>query len=145
LKLLDGGFWFRSKPVYSDDNQDTRIENAPIMHLEGYRLLVEEQEKYLKWFTDFGCPIFMPLFMKIPGLAGYDWYKDTGLRGSREAERWEYPEYLSIIYFENLKANDDFVKSPEMAGFHKAIRSVIPYRLGYVWYVQYQLLKSFRK
>ena len=71
---------FRSKPVFSSDNQDTRIENAPIMHLEAYRLSAEEQEKYLKWFNDFGCPVFMPLFLKLPGLAGYDWYKDTGLR-----------------------------------------------------------------
>ena len=137
---------FRGKPVFSSDNQDTRIENAPIMHLEAYRLSAEEQEKYLEWFNDFGCPVFMPLFLKLPGLAGYDWYKDTGLRGGiREEKGWEYPEYLSIIYFENLKAYEDFVKSPELAGFQKSIRSVIPRRLGYIWYVQYQLQKSLRK
>jgi hypothetical protein len=137
---------FRSKPVFSSDNQDTRIENAPIMHLEAYRLSAEEQEKYLKWFNDFGCPVFMPLFLKLPGLAGYDWYKDTGLRAGLGGQKgWEYPEYLSIIYFENLKAYEDFVKSPELAGFQKSIRSVIPRRLGYIWYVQYQLVKSWRK
>ena len=134
---------FRSKPVFSSDNQDTRIENAPIMHLEAYRLSAEEQEKYLKWFNDFGCTVFMPLFLKLPGLAGYDWYKDTGLR--TRPGQWEYPEYLSIIYFENLKAYEDFVKSPELAGFQKSIRSVIPRRLGYIWYVQYQLTHSLRK
>jgi heme-degrading monooxygenase HmoA len=135
---------FRSKPVFSSDNQDTRIEKAPIMHLEAYRFSAEEQEKYLKWFNDFGCPVFMPLFLKLPGVARYDWYKDTGLR-TLDGKRWEYPEYLSIIYFENLEAYQDFVKSPELAGFQKSVRSVIPYRLNYMWYVQYQLVKSWRK
>jgi hypothetical protein len=136
---------FRSQPVQSSDNQDTRIDGAAIMHLEAFRLSAAELGKYLKWLEDFGRPIFMPLFMKLPGLIGYDWYKDTGLRGSQDGERWEYPECLSIIYFETLKDYDNFVKSPELAGFQKAIRSIIPYRLGYIWNVQYQLVKSWRK
>jgi hypothetical protein len=135
---------FRSKPVFSSDNQDTRIENAPIIHLEAYRLSAEEKEKYIRWFNDFGCPVFIPLVMKLPGVARYDWYQDTGLR-TRDGGGFEYPEYLSIIYFENLKAYEDFAKSPELAGFQKSIRSVIPSRLEYIWHVQYQLEKSFRK
>ncbi len=136
---------FRSKPSFSDKNEDTRIENAHIMHLEAYRFSEEEHEKYVKWFTEYGITIFMPLFMKLPGLAGYDLCKNTGLRLRDFIGELEYPEYLSIIYFENIKAYDEYSKSPELAGFYKAIRGVIPHRLNYKWYVQYQLDYSHRK
>jgi hypothetical protein len=56
---------FRSKPNYSNHNQ-ALIENAPVMYLEAYRTSPEEQEKYYKWFNEYGCNIFMPLFMKMP-------------------------------------------------------------------------------
>jgi heme-degrading monooxygenase HmoA len=134
---------YRNRPVFNIDNRDTRIENAPIIHLEAYRLSAAELEQYLKWFNDFAGPVFMPLIMKLPGLAGYDWYKDTGLR-TRQGE-WEYPEFFSLIYFENFEAFDNYTKSPELAGFQKALRSLIPRRLGYVWYIQYELTHSLRK
>jgi hypothetical protein len=138
---------FRSKQYPSVGNENTIIENAPIMHLEAYRLSPEEQGKYVKWFNEYGCPVFMPLFMKLPGLIGYDQYEDTGLRreGREYIQELEYPKYLSIIYFENLKAFEDFEKSPELAGFQKVMRSVLPRRLKYEWHVQYQLVGSLRK
>lgn len=135
---------FRSKPAFSKSNEDTRIENASIMHLEAYRLSAEEQEKYVKWFEGYACPVFMPLFIKLPGLMGYDWYEDTGLR-RRHTRESEYPKYLSIVYFENMKAYESFAKSAELAAFQKAMRSVFPFGLNYKWYVQYQLTKSWRK
>jgi hypothetical protein len=136
---------FRSKPVFSDSNEDTRIENAPFLHLEAYRLSREEQNKYVKWFNEFGIPIFMPLFMKIPGFGGYDWYNNTGLRLRDFVAESEYPEYLSVMYFESIKQYDEFLISPELAGFYKAMRSVLPNRLIYSWYTQYQLFQSWRK
>jgi hypothetical protein len=129
---------YRNKPVFSSDNLDTRIEDAPIMHLEAYRMSSEEQDKYIKWFADFGCSIFMPLFAKLPGFAGYDWYQDTGKRQG-DYMLPEYPQFLYIIYFENMQAFESFTKSPELAGFQKTIRMVLPRRLDYMWYVQYQL------
>jgi hypothetical protein len=137
---------FRNIPIYTTDNLDTRIQNAPILNLEGYRMTSTEWEKYLQWFSDFGYSVFMPLFLRLPGLVGYDWYKDTGLRfGLHEEEGWEYPKYLSMVYFENIKAFENYAISPELAGFQKSIRSIIPRRLGYSCYVQYQLVKSWRK
>lgn len=135
---------FRSSPA-STGNEDTRIDNAPIMHMEAYRLSPEEQERYAKWFYEYGPPIFIPLFMKLPGLKGYDFYEDTGLRRRQDARELKNPKYLSIIYFESMKAYEDFIKSPELAGFHKAMRSVFPRGLKYEWYVQYQLIQSRRK
>ncbi len=40
---------FRSKLSSSSSNENTMIENAPIMYLEAFRLSQEEQEKYYKW------------------------------------------------------------------------------------------------
>jgi len=136
---------FRSNPSSSSSNETTMIENAPIMYLEAFRLSQEEQEKYHKWFTDYGCNLFMPLIMKLPGLLGYDWYEDTGLRRRQELRELEYPRYLSIIYFENLKAYEDFIKSPELAALQKSMRNVFPRGLNLKWHVQYQLEKSWKK
>lgn len=43
---------FRSKPTFSANSKDTRIENVPIVHFEAFRLSSEEQAKYFKWFND---------------------------------------------------------------------------------------------
>ena len=86
---------FRSEPRLQGSKTDTRIENAPIMHIEAFRLPIEEQEKYFKWFSKFGYD-FVPLFVKLAGLKGYDFFKDTGFK-SLEARETEYPAYLSIL------------------------------------------------
>lgn len=136
---------FRSN-LSSPNRQDTTmIDNAQIMYLEAYRTSPEEQEKYYKWFNDYGCNIFMPLFLKLPGLAGYDWCEDTGLRRRNDIRESEYPKYLSIIYFENLKAYEDYEKSPELVALQKSMRSVFPRGLNLKWHVQYHLEKSWRK
>jgi len=136
---------FRSGKAYSASQRDTRIDNAPIVSLEAFRLSDEEQEKYFNWFNEFGCSSFVPLFMKLPGLKGYDWYQATGLPPSLDLREHEYPKYLSMIYFENIQAFENFVESSELAAFLKMMGSVFPYGLNYKWYVQYQLTKSWRK
>jgi hypothetical protein len=136
---------YRNKSWFSSNNQDTRIENAPIVYLQAYRMTVDEQEKYFKWFTEYGCTIFMPLFIKMPGLVGYDCYEYSGLRLRDYIVETEYPRYLSIIYFENMNAYDNFVGSPEFTGFRKSMRTIFPRGLNIKWHVQYHLVKSLRK
>jgi len=136
---------YRSDPALSGQKEDTRIENAPIMHLEAYRLSPENQGKYFNWFAEFGCKIFIPLFLRSPGLKGYDWFKFTGLARSKEVRDLEYPAYLSVVYFENIKSFEDFTKSPEQVAFQKALRTGFPRGLKYEWYVQYELTNSLRK
>jgi hypothetical protein len=135
---------FRKESGSSGDRADTKIENAPIMHLEAYRPTPEEQEKYVKWLSNFGYE-FVPLFMKLAGLKGYDFFKDTGHEVMGEVRETEYPAYLSIQYFENLKSFEDYTKSKELVIFQKALRNVFPRGLNYKWYVQYQLAQSWRK
>lgn len=136
---------FRNKPSSSGSHETTMIDNASILYLEAFRLSPDEQDKYYKWFNDYGCNIFMPLLMKLPGLMGYDWYEDTGLRRRQDIKELEYPKYLSIIYFENIESYEAYEKSPELIALQKSMRSVFPRVLNYKWHVQYQLVKSWRK
>jgi hypothetical protein len=119
------------------------IDNTSIMHLEAFRLSQDNQEKYFKWFSSFGYD-FIPLFTKLRGLKGYDCYKDTGYR-SYVARENDYPIYLSVVYFEDFKSFEAYVNSQELVIFRKSLRTVFPNGLNYKWYVQYQLIKSWRK
>jgi heme-degrading monooxygenase HmoA len=136
---------FRSGQASLDERLDTHIDNAPIMHLEAYRLSADNQEKYYNWFSESGCKIFIPLFMNLPGLKGYDWYKFTGLMRSREVRVQNYPAYLSVVYFDNIDSFNNFEKSREQTAFQKALRAVFPRGPEYEWYVQYEFTNTWRK
>ena len=136
---------FRSVQALPGGKPDTRIQNAPAMHLEAYRLSPEDQDKYDKWFAEYGMNIFIPLFMQQPGIKGYDYYKFTGIQVRSEVREPDYPAYLAVIYFENMQAFDKYERSPELTTFHKTMRNVFPRGVNYRWYVQYQLAFSLRK
>jgi hypothetical protein len=136
---------FRSAQALPGGKPDTRIQNAPVMHLEAYRLSPEGQDKYNKWFAEYGMNIFIPLFMKQPGVKGYDFYKFTGTQVTNVVRETDYPAHLSVFYFENMQAFENFERNPERTTFHKIIRNVFPLGLNYSWYVQYQLIDSLRK
>jgi heme-degrading monooxygenase HmoA len=136
---------FRAGTASQRGKKDTKIENAPVMHLEAYRMPNEEQEKYNKWFNEYGSRVFIPLFMKTCGLKGYDYLKYSGFGPVNQARETEYPQYLSVLYFEDVKAFEHFQESPEQVSFQSALRNVFPFGLNYKWYVQYQLVKSWRK
>jgi heme-degrading monooxygenase HmoA len=125
--------------------KDTKIENAPVMHLEAYRMTEEDQGKYNKWFNEYGSRVFIPLFMKTCGLKGYDYLKYSGFGPVNLARETEYPSYLSVLYFEDVAAFEHFQASPEQVSFQSALRYVFPLGLNYKWYVQYQLTHSWRK
>ena len=87
----------------------------------------------------------MQILKVLPGVAGYDWYQHTGMRMREYATELDYPELLSIIYFDNIKAYDLFFSSPELDRFYKVLRGVLPRRMSYKWFVQYQLVDTHRK
>ena len=135
---------FRAGTASPAGRKDTRIENAPFMHLEACRMTPEEQEKYNKWFNEYGR-VFIPLFMKTGGLKGYDYLKKSSFSPAAQARETEYPSYLSILYFEDQKAFEHFEESPEQVSFQSALRNIFPLGVNYKWYVQYQLTQSWRK
>lgn len=136
---------FRNELSGAPGLERTKIENAPVMHIEAYRLRPEEEGKYVQWLNDYGFNVLIPLFLGLPGLRGYDYYKHTGLKGISDVREWEYPSYLSIVYFENIEAFENYEKSREFTAFQKALRNVFPNGLNLKWYVQYQLIQSWRK
>jgi hypothetical protein len=134
---------YRSESSNSEDQMDTRIENAPFLHLEAYRLTVEDSEKYNKWFIDYCSNIFIPLFVRQSGLKGYDYFEY--LRISVFNLQVEYPTYLSAIYFDSISDFENFEKSKELEVCRKTLRDIFPHGLKYEWYIQYQLTQSWRK
>lgn len=115
------------------------------MHIEAYRFSAGDAAKYEKWFAEYAFNIFIPLFMKLPGIKGYDHYKDTGIRIAQAFREKDYPAYMSIAYLDNLEAFRNYEKSPELANFRKNLKNVFPDGKGYQWWVQYQLIKNWRK
>jgi hypothetical protein len=136
---------FRNHPVLSIQDEDARPENFSLMHMEAYRISAAEADLYRKWFDDYAVNIFIPLFLKLPGVRGYDFFRDTGVRINQYARETKYPVYLSVVYFEDIKSFEQFEKSHELERFRKNLMQVFP-PLGpnIKWYVQYQLIKSWR-
>jgi hypothetical protein len=89
--------------------------------------------------------------MKLPSLKEYSWYKLmnldlNGLPDIFKVKRIvQYPPYLSIVHFESIEAYEKYEKSPELAGFRDHMKVPFPSGLDFKWYVQYQLVKSWRK
>ena len=80
------------------EKPSTLIENAPTMSFEAFRIDPKDEDRYVKWFEEIGTSL-IPLFFKLSGFKGYDWYKDTGLHGNRDLREDDYPKFLSVIYF----------------------------------------------
>jgi hypothetical protein len=149
-------FWYRKGfeliKSFRPDTQiaeDTRVDNAQVLHMEVLRLSPEQENKFNDWFVRWAYRVYIPIIMKLPGLKGYDRFHHSGqdLKESRDyrVQETEYPTYLSILYFEDVKSFENYEKSPELIAFREAIRMNFPGSLDYKWYVQYQLVKSWRK
>jgi hypothetical protein len=136
---------FRNGSVSNITKEDTKNENVPILHLEAFHLRKEDEDKYSQWLNDYGLNSFIPLFIGLTGLKGYDCYRYTGLQGMFGGREWDYPMFLSILYFEKMESYENYEKSRELIAYQKAIRNIFPLGLNLKWHVQYQLVKSWRK
>lgn len=125
--------------VYSDDD-------APIILLKGLGLSGGDWEKYDAWINEWGYEVYIPVLMKIPGVIEYNrcWLSNIGWFGSPPKSGASgdpnYPQDLSIIYFENLKAYNVFQNSKGLAAFEKNLAAEFPGGLNYKWDVTCQLL-----
>ena len=154
LKKFGGGFvWytvyeieksFCSKPIpVPSGAEDTRIEGASVVHFEALKLTPEQNDRYNRWFEKWGYDLFVPLIMKTPGLIAYDRFKWTGWKGDyADAREIDYPANLSLLYFENIKAFEDYEKSLEVAAFRKVQANDFPEGLRYWYYAQFELKGS---
>jgi hypothetical protein len=144
---------FKNQAIRSEQSALSDIEIAPVIHLEGYSLTAEEKEKFETWFTKWGNELYIPWLMKLSGLIEYAHYRliDVDLTTAPGRPFFNprrpvtYPPYLSILRFVNIEAYESYEKSIELAGFRDHMKVPFPAGLDFKWYVQYQLVKSFRK
>jgi hypothetical protein len=133
------------------ENPSELSAGHPLIHLEGYVLSPQEQEQYDAWFDGAGQEAFIPLLMRLPGLKEYTRYRlievdPAGLKSIQLPERQiEYPPRLSVLTFNDISDFVNYEKSLELGAFNRALEGIFPFGLNYQWYVQYLLVKSWRK
>jgi hypothetical protein len=114
-------------------------ENAPAVAIKGLRLSQDEWEKYDAWMNEWGYDIYLPVLLKSPGIIEYTrcWLSNVNRGGDSSMPKpshsinTEFPEDLSIMYFENMRAYQNFCKSKELAAFEKNLATTFPGGLKY--------------
>lgn len=134
--------WSFHSPVSSE--QTAFVNDTPIMHMAGFKLSIEKEE-FNAWFKEWGAKVYLPILMKLSGLKAVNFYSFTGRSSQPEAKDPNYPNLLSLWYFDTLKSFQNYAESPELAAFMKALKSDFPGGIALRWYVQYELFKSFRR
>jgi hypothetical protein len=132
----------------ASSREATIVENAPVIHLEGYGAPTAEQQRYDQWFMRWASPVYIPILMKSPGLKAYNCFKlsDFSIRWpDRKYLEAEIPLYISIQYFENMEAFQSYSESLEYAAFKRNMELEFLGTLSTIWNVEYQLVKSLRK
>ena len=137
-------------------DKDTRLkefssDNAPVVLLRGLGLTSDEWEKYDDWVNEWGYQVYIPLLLKIPGLIEYYrcWLSNISQRNQKPKPstimNLEYPQDLSIIYFENLRAYQNFLKSKELEAYNKTLAAAFPEGLNYKWNNTFRLFRRWSK
>jgi hypothetical protein len=85
--------------------------------------------------------------MKLPGLSGYDFYRFVRIAGNSNVDILEkdYPPFVSILYFENSFALENYKTSRELAAFQKVMQADFSGVLNPKWDVAYQLEGIFKR
>jgi hypothetical protein len=84
---------FRQEKTDSGNTGLLKVENAPIMHIEGYSLSQGDEEKLETWFSKWGSELYIPLLslgtQKRPLAGGSNaasgrWLNDSSFGLSRQ-------------------------------------------------------------
>ncbi len=141
--VLARSFKNDSSSLYS-----TIVENAPLIHIEGYKVPSAEQGRYEQWFMRWASRVYIPILMEIPGLMAYNCFKlsDFLVRfPGRKYLEAEIPSYVSILYFENMESFEKYEGSLKLAALKRSMEVELPNSVSKIWDVEYQLVKSWRK
>jgi hypothetical protein len=121
---------------------------SPVIHLEGYRLAPDEEERFDAWFTRWGYEVHIPLLMELPSLTQYTLYRYSPVNipdADRTKRYVEYPSFLSILTFEDISSFENYEQSLELAAYRAGLTAYFRKDLDFRWYVQYRLMRSWRK
>jgi len=140
-----------------DKNRVYAPDKAPVTLLYGVCLSAGDWKKYCEWFDEWGYPVYTPLLIKVPGVTEYSRWWLSNIRFSQPTspsgqpsgvifpqpgvtEDSNYPQDLSIIYFEDFEAYQTFEKSREFAAFKKNLLNEFPNGLNNKMNVVYRLI-----
>jgi len=124
---------------------------GPVILLRGLGLSPDEWESYDDWVKEWGYDVYIPMLLKVPGITDYSrwWLSNIRFGGLTPkpglTENPEYPQDLSIISFENLKAYQNFCKSKELAAYEKNLAAAFPGGLNYKWDIAFRLMRRWSR
>lgn len=124
-------------------------DKAPVLLLKGLELSSDDWEKYDKWFNEWGYDVYIPMLLKVPGMIEYTrcWLSPVSMGAPKPSNMTnaEFPQDLSLIYFTNLKAYQNFLKSKELAVFNQNLHNAFSDGLKYKWDEAFRLTRHWSK
>ena len=139
---------FRNAAFSRGGRENSIVDNAPVIHVEGYKIPPAELEKYSNWFTRWASRLYIPLLLKGTDVKCFNYYRVLDYRPSH----WENynllepepPPFLSVSYFEDTNALENFKTSLEYAAFKRSLDFEFSGNVKTVWNSEYQLFISHR-
>lgn len=103
-----------------------------VIQIVGIHCRPEAEDKFNKWYED----VHIPLLLKFQRLRKVTRYRTPEPVG-------DYPEYLSVMEFDNKDACDAYNSSPELAAAREESKQTWGGK-GYEvrWRVQYEVMRS---
>jgi len=139
---------FRNVVGLVEIKNETLVDSAPVVHIEGYKLPLSEQGRFDDWFNIWASRIHIPLLLKIPGVVASNFFRLTDYQPS--AYSWAHfvesdmPPFISLVYFKNKTSSEEFNESVELAAFRRNMELEFSGNLTTVWNSEYQLFSSHR-
>jgi hypothetical protein len=139
---------FRQPAFLTSKSQDTTVDGAPVIYIEGYRLPPEINEQYFNWFARWASRLYVPQLLKGTGARCINFFRLVDYRmplwdNVRHLEP-ELPLFVSIAYFENVKDYEEYRTGLEYAIFKRSLDVEFSGGLEFVWDYGYQSLKAYR-
>ncbi len=139
---------FRNRLGSVETKDDTVVDEAQIIHIEGYKLPASEHAKYDNWFNVWASRIYVPLLLKVPGVKASNFFRlmdyQSPLYAWAHFVESDMPPFISVTYFENAASLDGFNQSVEFAAFRHDMELEFPGNLKTIWNTEYQLFSSHR-
>jgi hypothetical protein len=129
-------------------SNDTIVNDAPVIHIEGYEIPADKYEKYEGWFNKWASRVYVPLLLEIPGVKACNFFRLVDYRDPRyENVRFvesEMPRFISITYLQDSASAEEFNLSLQLAAFRRNMELEFQDNLKTVWNTEYQLFASHR-
>jgi hypothetical protein len=139
---------FKKDELSAKVSNDTIVNDAPVIHIEGYEIPADKYEKYEGWFNKWASRVYVPLLLEIPGVKACNFYrledyKDPRYENIRFVES-VMPRYVSITYLKDSASAEEFNLSIQLAAFRRNMELEFQDILKTIWNTEYQLFASHR-